>query len=127
MEDGDYLTMDPACDSQRRAMKTYLKASCRLSDLPRAQRIDRMTSSLKRWIENEASNKGDLEEDEYRSSDNTSCRRKDGYIRIGMASLPAKREKTTRFCCRNSIRRIYYSGNMIRWAIKKLISSIRGS
>ena len=49
-----------------RVMKTYLKARYRLSDLLRAQRNDRMTSNLKRWIENGASDKGDLEEDSYR-------------------------------------------------------------
>ena len=32
-------------------------------DLLRAQRNDRMTSKLKRWIENGAPDKGDLEED----------------------------------------------------------------
>ena len=49
-----------------RVMKTYLKARYRLSDLLRAQRNDRMTSNLKRWIENGSPDKGDLEEDSYR-------------------------------------------------------------
>ena len=53
-------------NSQMRVMKTYLKARYRLSDLLRAQRNDRMTSNLKRWIENGAPDKGDLEEDSYR-------------------------------------------------------------
>ena len=53
-------------NSQMRVMKTYLKARYRLSDLLRAQRNDRMTSNLKRWIENGSSDKGDLEEDSYR-------------------------------------------------------------
>ena len=48
---------------QMNVVKTYLKARHRLSDLLRAQRNDRMTSSLKRWIENGAPDKGDLEED----------------------------------------------------------------
>ena len=48
---------------QLNVVKTYLKARYRLSDLPRAERIDRMTSNLKRWIENSAPDKGDLEED----------------------------------------------------------------
>ena len=52
--------------SQLRVMKTYLKARYRLSDLIRAQRNDRMTSNLKRWIDNGAPDKGDLEEDSYR-------------------------------------------------------------
>ena len=53
-------------NSQMRVMKTYLKARYRLSDLLRAQRNDRMTSNLKRWIENGSLDKGDLEEDSYR-------------------------------------------------------------
>ena len=52
-------------NSQMRVMKTYLKARYRLSDLLRAQRNDRMTSNLKRWIENGSPDKGDLEEDSY--------------------------------------------------------------
>ena len=51
---------------QMNVVKTYLKARYRLSDLLRAQRKDRMTSSLKRWIENGAPDKGDLEEDSYK-------------------------------------------------------------
>ena len=53
-------------NSQMRVIKTYLKARYRLSDLLRAQRNDRMTSNLKRWIENGAPDKGDLEEVSYR-------------------------------------------------------------
>ena len=53
-------------NSQTRVMKTYLKARYRLSDLLRAHRNDRMTSNLKRWIENGSPGKGDLEEDSYR-------------------------------------------------------------
>ena len=53
-------------NSQMRVMKTYLKARYRLSDLLRAQRNDRMTSNLKRWIENGYPDKGDLNEDSYR-------------------------------------------------------------
>ena len=51
---------------QMNVIKTYLKARYRLSDLLRAQRNDRMTSSLKRWIENGAPDKGDLEEHSYK-------------------------------------------------------------
>ena len=39
-------------NTQLTVMKTYFKARYRLSDLLRAQRNDRMTSSLKRWIKN---------------------------------------------------------------------------
>ena len=51
---------------QMNVVKTYLKARYRLSDLQRAQRNDRMTSSLKRWMENRAPDKGDLEENSYK-------------------------------------------------------------
>ena len=53
-------------NSQMRVMKTYSKARYRLSNLLRAQRNDRMTSNLKRWIENCSPEKGDREEDNYR-------------------------------------------------------------
>ena len=53
-------------NSQMRVMKTYLEARYRFSDLLRAHRKDRMTSNLKRWIENGSPDKGDLEQDSYR-------------------------------------------------------------
>ena len=62
---------------QMNVVKTYLKARYRLSDLLRAQRIDRMTSSLKRWIENGAPDKGDLEEDSYKILKQFNLKRKD--------------------------------------------------
>ena len=40
-------------------MKTFLKTRYRPSDLLRAQRNDTMTSHLKIWIENGATDKGD--------------------------------------------------------------------
>ena len=43
--------------SQLRVMNTYLVARYRFSDLLRVQKNDRMTSNLKRWIENEAPDK----------------------------------------------------------------------
>ena len=64
MEEDTHQPNEMNC--QMRVMKTYLKARYRLSELLRAQRNDRMTSKLKRWIENGAPDKGDLEEDSYR-------------------------------------------------------------
>ena len=64
MEEDTHQPNEMNC--QMRVMKTYLKARYRLSDLLRAQRNDRMTSNLKRWIENGAPDKSDLEEDSYR-------------------------------------------------------------
>ena len=46
--------------------KDVSEGQARLSDLLRAQRNDRMTSNLKKWIENGAPDKGDLEEDSYK-------------------------------------------------------------
>ena len=57
---------------------TKLKTRYRLSKLLRAQRYDRMTSSLKRWIEIEAPDKGDLEEDSYQIL--ITCRKTSGCI-----------------------------------------------
>ena len=62
---------------QLNVIKTYLKARYRLSDLLRAQRNDRMTSNLKRWIENGAPDKGDLEEDSYKILKQFYMKRKD--------------------------------------------------
>ena len=62
---------------QLNVIKTYLKARYRLSDLLRAQRNDRMTSNLKRWIENGAPDKGDLEEDSYKILKQSYTKRKD--------------------------------------------------
>ena len=57
--------------------KTYLKARYRLSELLRAQRNDRMTINLKRWIENGAPDKGDLEVDSYKILKQFYLKRKD--------------------------------------------------
>ena len=62
---------------QLNVVKTYLKARQRLSDLPRAQRNDRTTSNLKRWIKNGAPDKGDLEEDSFKILKQFYLKRKD--------------------------------------------------
>ena len=62
---------------QLNVIQTYLKARYRLSDLLKAQPNDRMTSNLKRWIENGAPDKGDLEEDSYKILKQFSMKRKD--------------------------------------------------
>ena len=46
---------------QLKVIKTYLKTRYRLSYRLRPQQKDRTTSNLKRWIENGASDKGDME------------------------------------------------------------------
>ena len=64
MEDDTHQPVETK--SHLRVIKMYLKARYRLSDLLRAQRNERMTSNLKRWIENGTPDKSDLEEDSYR-------------------------------------------------------------
>ena len=51
--------------SRLRVENTHMKARYKLSDMLRVQKIDRMISSLKLWIENGAPHKGELEEDSY--------------------------------------------------------------
>ena len=58
-------------------IKTYLTARYRLPDLLGAQRNDRMTNNLNRWIENGAHDKRDLEEDSYKILKQFYLKRKD--------------------------------------------------
>ena len=76
------------------ALKEHVKAKYRLSDLIRAQKNDKMTSNLFKWIRTGAKEKGDLQEDRYKilsqfykerknllyhTADGVlACRRKDG-------------------------------------------------
>ena len=53
-------------NGQMMALKEHIKARYRLSDLIRAQKIDKMTSNLSKWIRSGAKEKGDLEEDSYK-------------------------------------------------------------
>ena len=62
---------------QLNVVKTYLKAKYRLSDHLGAQRNDRGTRNLKRWIENGAPDKGDLEGDSYKILKKFYLKRKD--------------------------------------------------
>ena len=87
-----------------RVMKTYLKARSRLSDLLKAQKIDRMTSNLKRWIENGSPDKGDLEKDSYRTL-RQYCFRKQGRVYLKKDGIVA--------CKRREEDRVLYKYNAI--------------
>ena len=123
-------------NSQMRVMKTYLKARYRLSDLLRAQRNDRMTSNLKRWIENGSPDKGDLEEDSYRIL-RQYFKQKEGRLYLNKDGIVAcKRREEDRVLYKYNaivllqlyqIRQNYYSGHMIRWAIRGSTKCTRGS
>ena len=64
-------------NSQMRVMKTYLKTRYRLTDLLRAQRNDRMTSNLKRWIGNGSPETSRKTVTTF--CDNILCRKREGY------------------------------------------------
>ena len=52
-------------NGQIMALTEHVKASYRISDLIRAQKNDKMTSHLSKWIQTGVKEKGDLEEDSY--------------------------------------------------------------
>ena len=53
-------------NGQIMALKEHVKARYRLSDLMRAQKNDKMTSNLSKWIRTGSQEKGELEEDSYK-------------------------------------------------------------
>ena len=53
-------------NGQTMVLKEHVKARYRLSDLIRAQKNDKMTSNLSKWIRTGDKEKGDLEEDSYK-------------------------------------------------------------
>ena len=53
-------------NGQMMALKEHVKARYRLSDLIRAQKIDKLTCNLSKWIRTGSKEKGDLEEDSYK-------------------------------------------------------------
>ena len=53
-------------NGQIMALKEHVKARYRLSDRIRAQKNDKMTSNLSKWIRTGSKEKGDLEEDSYK-------------------------------------------------------------
>ena len=53
-------------NGQIMALKEHVRARYRLSDLVRAQKNDKMTSNLSKWIRTGSKEKGELEEDSYK-------------------------------------------------------------
>ena len=53
-------------NGQIMALKEHVKARYRLSDLIRAQKNDKLTSNLSKWIQSGIKEKGELEEDSYK-------------------------------------------------------------
>ena len=53
-------------NGQMMGLKEHVKTRYRLSDLIRAQEINKLTSNLSKWITEGVKEKGDLEEDSYK-------------------------------------------------------------
>ena len=53
-------------NGQMMVLKEHVKARYRLSDLIRAQKNDKMTRNLSKWIRTGDKEKGELEEDSYK-------------------------------------------------------------
>ena len=53
-------------NGQIMALQEHVTARCRLSDLIRAQKNDKMTINLSKWIRTGSKQKGELEEDSYK-------------------------------------------------------------
>ena len=120
-------------NSQMRVIKTYLRARYTLSDLLRAQRNERMTRNLKRWIENGAPDKDNLEEDSYRIL-RQYFMQKEGRIYLNKDGIVAckRREEDKVLYKYNAIvlpqlyQTEFLSGRMIRWGTRELIRGTKG-
>ena len=110
-------------NSHLRVKKTYLRASYRISDLIRAQRNNRMTINLKRWIENGTPDKGDLEEDSYRFL-RQYFMQKEGRLYLNKDGIWACKGREEDKVMYNYN---FYSGRMIRWAIRESTKYVTGS
>ena len=79
-------------NGQIMALKEHVKARCRLSDLIRAQKNDKMTSNLFTWIRTESREKGDLEEDSYKILSQFYKDRKDLFYHTADGVVACKRK-----------------------------------
>ena len=74
------------------ALKEYVMARYRLSDLIRAQKNDKMTSNLSKWIRTGSKEKGDLEEDSYKILSQFYKERKDFFYHTADGVVACKRK-----------------------------------
>ena len=79
-------------NGQIMALKEHVKARNRLSDLIRAQKNDKMTSNLSKWIRTAAKEKGDLEEDSYKILSQFYKKRKDLLYRTADGVVACRRK-----------------------------------
>ena len=102
------------------ALKEHVKARYRLSDLIRAQKSDKMTSNLSKWIRTGSKEKGDLEEDSYKILNQFYKERKDllYHTADGVVACKRKDEEKMYQLLHNCIRRKCYSDRTIRWGTR---------
>ena len=74
------------------ALKEHVKARYRLSDLIRAQKNDKMTSNLSKWIGTGSKEKGELEEDSYKILSQFYKEKKDLLYRTADGVVACKRK-----------------------------------
>ena len=79
-------------NGQIMALKEHVKARYRLSDLIRAQKNDKMTSNLSKWIRTGSKDKGDLEEDRYKILSQFYKERKDLLYHTANGVVACKRK-----------------------------------
>ena len=83
-------------NGQIMALKENVKAIYRLSDLIRAQKNDKMTSNLSKWIWTVAKEKGDLKEDSYKILSQFYKERKDLLYHTADGVLACRRKDEER-------------------------------
>ena len=88
---------------QLTVMKSYLKARFRLSDLLRAQRNYRMTNNSKKWIENGAPDKNNLEEDSYKILKQFCLKRKDLLFLKKDGIVACQRKEEDKVLCKYNL------------------------
>ena len=79
-------------NGQIMALKEHVKARYRLSDLIRAQKNDKMTSNLSKWIRTGSKEKGELEEDSYKILSQFYKEKKDLFYHTADAVVACKRK-----------------------------------
>ena len=106
------------------ALKEHVKARYRLSDLIRAQKNDKMTSNLSKWIQSGVKEKGELEEDSYKILSQFYKEKKRLTLHTADGVVACKRGKmrrryytnTTSSYCHSCIKRRCFSDRTTRWA-----------
>ena len=90
-------------NGQIMALKEHVKARYRLSDLIRAQKNDKMTSNLSKWIRTGSKEKGELEEDSYKILSQFYKERKDLLYHTADGVVACKRKDEEKILHRHNL------------------------